>query len=75
MVKIVIDIWFNHEFFLKTPILKKLLSNWGRFQQWASGSALKTVRGEVPGSIPGHACRSSDSEFSVVFPETHVNTG
>ena len=35
----------------------------------------KTGRGEVPGSFLGQACRPSLSEFSVVFSETHVNTG
>ena len=40
-----------------------------------SGSALKTDRGEVPGSIPDRACRLSRSEFSVIFSETRVNTG
>ena len=41
--------------------------------KWLSGSALKTGRGEVPGSIPCRACRLSDSELSVVFYETHLN--
>ena len=36
---------------------------------------LKTGRREVPDSKPGHACRPSRSEFSVVFSETRVNTG
>ena len=40
-----------------------------------SGCAQKTGRLEVPGSIPGRACRLSPSEFSVVFPETRLNTG
>ena len=42
-----------------------------------SGTAvtLKTGRREVPGSNPGRACRSSRSEFLVVFSETRVNTG
>ena len=42
-----------------------------------SGTAvtLKTGRREVPGAIPGRACRPSRSEFSVVFSETRVNTG
>ena len=37
-----------------------------------SGTAvtLKTGRREVIGSNPGRACRSSRSEFSVVFSET-----
>ena len=43
--------------------------------QWQSGSALKTGRREMPGSIPGRACRPSRSEFSVVFFETRVKTG
>ena len=43
--------------------------------QWLRGSALKTGRREVPDSIPGRACRSSRSEFSVVFSETRLNTG
>ena len=38
--------------------------------QWLSGSALKTGRWEVPGSISGGTCRSSREEFSVVFTET-----
>ena len=42
--------------------------------QWWNNSALNAGRQEVPGSIPGHACRPSRLEFSVVFPETHVNT-
>ena len=51
-----------------------------QFQQYfrpTSGTAvtLKTGRREVPGSVPGHACRPSRSEFSVVFSETRVNTG
>ena len=36
---------------------------------------LKTGRRKVPGSNPGHACRPSHLEFSVVFSETRVNTG
>ena len=40
--------------------------------QWRSGSALKTGRREVPGSIPGRACRPGRLEFSVVFSETRV---
>ena len=36
---------------------------------------LETGRWEVPGYIPGRACRPSRSEFSVVFSETRVNTG
>ena len=39
------------------------------------GSALKTGRREVPGSIPARACRPNYSEFSVVFSETRLNTG
>ena len=35
----------------------------------------KTGRCEEPGSLPGHACRPSRSEFSVVPSETRVNTG
>ena len=35
--------------------------------QWPSGSELKAGRQEVPGWIPGHACRPSRSEFSLVF--------
>ena len=30
---------------------------------------------EVPGSIPGYACRPNRSEFSMIFSETRVNTG
>ena len=36
---------------------------------------LETGRREAPGSNPGHACRPSCSEFSVIFSETSVNTG
>ena len=36
---------------------------------------LKTGRLEVPGSKPGHACRHSRSEFSMVFSKIRVNTG
>ena len=43
--------------------------------QWPSGSALKTGRREVPVSNPGRACRLSPSEYSMVFSETHLNTG
>ena len=43
--------------------------------QWLNGFALKIGRREVPGSILGRACRSSRSEFSVVFSETRVNMG
>ena len=43
--------------------------------QGLRGSALKTGRREVPGSIPGRACRPRRSDFSVVFTETRVNTG
>ena len=42
--------------------------------QWRSGSALKTGRWKVPGSVPGRAYQPSLSEFSVFFPETRVNT-
>ena len=35
---------------------------------------LKTGRREAPGSNPGRACRTSHSEFSMVFSETRVNT-
>ena len=34
---------------------------------------LQTGKQEVPGSIPGRACRPSRLEFSVVFFETRVN--
>ena len=34
---------------------------------WQSGFALKTGKREVPGSIPGHACQPSHSEFSRGF--------
>ena len=44
-------------------------------KQWRSGSALKTGRQEVPGSIPSRACRTSRPEFPGVFSETRVNTG
>ena len=40
-----------------------------------SSCAQKTGRREVPGSIPGRACRPSRSKFSVVFSETRVNAG
>ena len=42
-----------------------------------SGGAvtLKTGRQEVTGSNPGHACRPSRSEFSVIFSETRIDTG
>ena len=43
--------------------------------QWSSDSALKTGRRKQPGSIPGHACRPSCLEFSMVFTETRINTG
>ena len=43
--------------------------------QWPSGSALKTGRREVPGAIPGRACRPSRSDFLWFFSETRVNTG
>ena len=33
------------------------------------------LRGEEPGLIPGRVCRPSRLEFSVVFSETHINTG
>ena len=42
--------------------------------QRPSDSALKSGKREVPGSIPGRACRPSCLEFSVVFSETHKNT-
>ena len=42
--------------------------------QWPSGSAPKTGRREMPGSISGRSCRPSRSEFSLVFSETRVNT-
>ena len=44
-------------------------------QQWLCGSALKTGRREVPGSIPNHACQPSHSEFPVVFSKTLLNSG
>ena len=40
-----------------------------------SGSALKTGRREVPGSISDRACPSNSLEFSVIFSETRANTG
>ena len=43
--------------------------------QWQSGPAFKTGRRQVQGLIPGRACRTSRSEFFVVFFETCVNTG
>ena len=43
--------------------------------QLRSGSSFKAGRGEVPGSIPGGACRPTCSEFFVVLSETCVNTG
>ena len=45
-----------------------------RPHQRQSGFTLKTGRQELPGSLPGRACRPSRSEFSVVFSETRVNT-
>ena len=50
-------------------------SPWWRLPPVAGDSALKIGRRELPSSIPGHACRLSRSEFSVVFSETRVNTG
>ena len=38
-------------------------------------NALKVGRQEVPGSIPGRACRPSSLEFFMVFSETRINTG
>ena len=32
-------------------------------------------RQKMPGSNPGRACGPSHSEFSMVFSETHINTG
>ena len=46
-----------------------------RTYQWRTGSALKTRRREVPGSIPGRACLPNGPEFSVVFSEARVNPG
>ena len=43
-------------------------------QQWRSDSA-QTDRREVPGSNPGHTCRPSRSEFSVVFSDIRVDIG
>ena len=37
--------------------------------------ALKTTRREVPGSNPCRACGPRLSEFSLVFPETRIDTG
>ena len=55
---------------------------WAFFQTWFSlwkieekGCALKTGKREVPGSISRRACRTSRSEFSVVFSKTRVNKG
>ena len=52
-----------------------LLFTFKRLQphQWPSGFALKFGRREVPDSIPICGCRSSRSEFTVVFSETRVN--
>ena len=56
-----------------------ILASWCCFlrspHQCPSGSALKTDRREVPGSIPGRACRPSCLEFYVVFSETRVYSG
>ena len=45
-----------------------------RNHQWPSGFVLKIGRWEMPGSVPGCACRPSRSEFSVVFSEIYVNS-
>ena len=47
------------------------------FRRPTSGGVvtLETGRQENPGSNPGHTCRPSRSEFSVVFSEIRVNTG
>ena len=37
--------------------------------------SFKLVRRELPGSILGFVCRSSRSDFLVVFSKTRVNTG
>ena len=49
-----------------------VIHNLLKARQWRSVSALKAGRREEggAGSIPGHACRPSRSEFSVVFSET-----
>ena len=52
-----------------------ICNNNALLHQWPNGSALKTGRREELGKIPGRACRTSRSEFSVVFSETLVNTG
>ena len=39
-----------------------------------AGYAPNVGRREVPGSIPGRACRPSRSEFSLVFSEIRINT-
>ena len=36
---------------------------------------IETGRREVPGSIPGRACRPSRSEITVVFSKIRLNTG
>ena len=43
--------------------------------QWSSGSALKTGRRKVPGSIPGRPCWPSRSEFTVVFFRNSLKYG
>ena len=51
----------------------RVLYNHQRPLQWPNGSALKTGRREVPGSIPGRAYRRNLSVRSVAFSETCVN--
>ena len=45
------------------------------FQQWRSGSVVKTGRRVLQVSIPSSTCRHNHKEFSVVFSESRVNTG
>ena len=66
---IILGLWRN-EIHICTNIF--YLNIW-RYQ-WRNRLAFKADRWEVPGSIPGRACRPRCLKFSVVFSEIRINT-
>ena len=61
-------------------LLRKSFHKGGKYNiyiisNFLSRSAVKNSRREAPGSVLGHACRFSCSEFSLVFSERVLNMG
>ena len=62
---------FSHEIVIATPMNSPTLET----PPVAERFCAQTGRQEMPGSYPGCTCLPNRLEFSMVFSETHVNTG